>query len=91
MSNLVNIQAEERLLEAFEIAFDSDHELRGALAYKLLDSPRFYLFCKEDAWQYLSDRCVEIYEDILKTFWNKFEGNCFDIRLLAETTYNIEI
>ena len=90
MSTLQNDILAEKLEEEFEIAFSEDYDLRGALANRLLDGTEYYLFCKEDAHDYLDDLFDGILEDIHETFINS-DGSTFDIRELCCKTYNIDI
>jgi len=90
MSTLQNDILLERLAEAFELVFIEDSALRGELAYIYLEGTEYYLFCKDDAQDYLNDYEEDIYNKIEETFIN-CEGSCFDIRALAEKAFNIEI
>jgi len=90
MSCLQNDKAIDKLQEEFDDAFVNDYELRGALAYKLLDSLEYYQFCKDDMQEFLDDLGDEIYEKIEACFFHSLTG-CTDIRVLAERAFNITI
>ena len=89
MSNLQNQILIDRLVEAFDDAIYNDYDLRSTLAYHLLDSMEYYLFCKDDRSEYLDDRSDEIYSKIEEQFFSSDIPN-FDIRDLAERAYDIE-
>lgn len=80
----------EKLFENFEVAFCDDYELRGALAYHLLEPYEFWRFCKEDYSDYLDDRFEEICAVVEEQFWRS-GGEIYDVRILCENAYGIKI
>lgn len=94
MSCLENDKIVEAIQENLEEALWGDYDLRSALAYKLLDSMEYYLYCKDDAYEYLDDRFEEIYDKLVETMFDMGDGEspaCTDIRSLCHIAYGIEI
>lgn len=69
MSNLENVELEEKAFEVFIEGLDDNWAFRDVLAEKLLEGMEYYLYCKEDASHFLDDRLDDFFEDLLKWDW----------------------
>jgi len=71
MSNLTNIELEEKAFEIFEETACEDSDFSALLAKTFLDGMKYYLFCKEDAWDYLGDNLSDFFQYVLDWNWEE--------------------
>jgi hypothetical protein len=90
MSTLENTVIQEKILENVTEIFQTDYDLRGELAHVLLEGVEYYLYCKDDAWEYLEDHIDTVAEKVFEYCGEIFPNSIEYTKEIIKTIYGIE-